>query len=224
MERERRKGFLCREASIKEGGKASVKKTMMVWILILLCGLGACSYSDESEKAPDNWPTYAVGSMTFPCEAGWTAADVSTFEDAAAEPFSLLETTNHVEWVGCIASPEWTDGSRNYLAISYLQMSSNVTDSMMEEQVAQLANLRTTFLTAGMTTTILTEPQMVRYGDHTVLIYSCRFTLEDGDTVIVQVGMIGHGDRLYQFHYVDSQSSSQGKVLAQILTGLSWLE
>ncbi len=201
-------------------------KKMMAWFLILVWGLGlfACSYSDASEKAPENWPTYAVGSMTFPCEAGWTAADVSSFENAASEPFSLLETDNHVEWVGCIAGPQWTDGSRNYLAISYLQMSSNVTDSMLEEQAEMFDDLKNSFLLAGMSASVISGPQVVRYGNHTVMAFSCRFTMEDRDTVIVQTGLMGHGDRLYQFQYVDSQADSEGKALAQILTGLSWLE
>ena len=40
--------------------------------------------------------------------------------------------------------------------------------------------------------------------------------------MIVRVGLVPHGDRLYQFHYVDYQMQENSQFLAQVLTSLQW--
>ena len=194
---------------------------LCVCMMTTMC---SCGYPNESVKAPANWPEYAVGEMQFPCEAGWTAADVSGFTDAAVEPFQLVNTSNGVNWVSCLTSPEWATKTRNFLAISYLNMGSEVKDSVLEEQLMSGEELKAAFLNVNMTVSVLSSPEIVKYGDHTVLTYTCRFAMTDGTKMVVQVGMLGHGDRLYQFHYVDYQSESKTDALAQILTGLEWIE
>lgn len=202
-----------------------MKKISAVLIsLILVVSSASCGYANLGKKAPDNWPTYAVGSMTFPCEAGWTASDVSGFADAAAEPFQLVNRSNQVQWVGCMASPEWTTRNRNFFTISYLQMASDVTDKMLEEQLQGLNDLKTAFMSVNMTASVLKEAQIGKYGPNTALSFSCRFVMEDGQKMIVQTALMGHGDRLYQFHYVDYQSEEATDTMAQILTGLRWIE
>lgn len=191
---------------------------------VLIMSMVSCGYPDESKKAPDNWPTYAVGDMTFPNEAGWTAADISGFSDASAEPFQLFGISDQVQWVGCIASPEWTAKTRNFLSISYLKMTGKVTDETLEGLLEGYKDLKAAFLSVNMTVSVLSSPQIVRYGDHTALTFTCRFTMEDGTRMIVYTGLMGHGERLYQFHYVDYQSGEETDVLAQILSGLKWIE
>lgn len=200
------------------------KLSAVLCSLVLIFSVSACGYPNLGKKAPDNWPTYAIGNLTFPCEAGWTASDVSGFADASAEPFQLLNTADQVQWVGCIASPEWTTKSRNFFAISYLQLSSEFTDRMLEDQLEGLSDLKAAFLSVNMTATVLSQAQIGKYGPNTALTFVCRFTMEDGQKMIVHTALMGHGDRLYQFHLVDYQSAEAADTLAQILNGLRWIE
>ncbi len=201
-----------------------MKKVLCVLLcMVCLTGVMGCGgYKDASSDIPANWPTYAVSGMTFSCEAGWEAADISGFEDAAVQPFQLLGTTDRVQWVNCLASPEWQTKTRNFLAISYQQFQGTVEDSVLEEMLAGLSDIKSAFVSVNMTTSVLSSPSIARYGKNTALTFACRFTLEDGTQMIVRVGLVPHGDRLYQFHYVDYQMQENSQFLAQVLTSLQW--
>lgn len=203
-----------------------MKKRRAIFFCILLimslaCG---CGLSDKSVRVPDTWPVYDSEGMSFRCEAGWTQADISDYDAASELAYSQMGTSNQMNWVDFLSNDSISAGFSRYLAISYLQTSEPVTEEILRDHMAKMEELKAAFIKTRTTTFILDYPQIGKYGQNIAVYFSARFTLEDGSQSVAQVGLVGHGNRLYQFTLIDGASSSDSKMLPSILSSLIWKE
>lgn len=190
-------------------------------VLTLVC-CSACAPEDRSMSAPSNWPRYTFQGLSIAQEAGWTDTDVSPFASLAAESFEALDVKNTASWVACMQSPQSADGERNYLAITSYAAGAEVTDEALKRRAEELQALRASYVDAGLSTIVLSSPTVAKFGSTKAMYYACRFTLADESKVVLQSALVGHGDQLYQFTYLDYADTSDENQLRRILTSLTW--
>ena len=199
-------------------------------IVILLCvGLlfGTGCRRESAETIPANWPEYAMSGIRFRLEPGWSAVEPEDWEETLGKALSDAslgyDAADDFQWIGMLASPDLSTKTRDYLVAAYISFPGEITETVLQEQLEQMKDLKLQFVQAGTTASMLSDPQMREWGGRSVIAFTIRMNLSDDTRTVIQVGLVPHGTRLYVFHYVDEGAEQSNGNLRKVFESLNWI-
>ncbi len=210
--------------------KRNRMRTPVRAIILLLCAcLLFCTGCRRENKTeiPSNWPEYALSGVRFRLEPGWTSIEPEEWEETLGKALSDAslgyDAADEMQWVGMLASPDLSTKTRDYLVVAYISLPGEITETILQNQLETMKDLKLQFVQAGSTASMLSDPQMKEWGGRSVITFTLRMNLADDTRTVIQVGMVPRGTRLYVFHYVDEGAEQSNGNLARVMESLNWI-
>lgn len=199
------------------------------------CQRSQSVYRDATVSVPSTYTEYTVDQMTFRFEAGWLSSDWSLVDTEMETLLESVSQTGNFALCGQLTSPATDKGTVDYIHVGYFEMGSTVAAKDLEGIMESIDSIPLTLKRMNLSGNELQKSRIRSYQNGAVEALTFCYSIEKRNTsdesssedepspsLVVQVALIPHNNRVYVLAFDDFTSGADNDSLEEMLSSLSF--